>query len=91
MLDYPAKIDGYPVRFWIKQLTYFDTALKTGSIAKASVEVNISQPSITAAFDIIEETTGVELLRGMQAKGIVPTDKGLEVGKRIRDCSGTGP
>lgn len=85
MLDYAAKIDGCPVRFSIKQLTYFDAALRTGSIAKASAEVNISQSSITAAINLIEETTGAELLRRMPAKGIVPTDKGLEVGARIRD------
>ncbi len=84
-MDYLVKNDGYDVRFSIKQLTYFDAALRTGSIAKASAEVNISQSSITAAIDIIEETTGAELLRRMPAKGIVPTDKGLEVGARIRD------
>ncbi|WP_170773203.1 LysR substrate-binding domain-containing protein [Ruegeria lacuscaerulensis] len=72
------------MRFTLKQLQYFDAALRTGSIARASVEMNISQSSITAAIDMIESTTQAELLRRMPAKGIVPTDKGIEIGARIR-------
>ena len=85
VLEYPAKNGGSSVRFSIKQLTYFDAALRTGSIARASVEMNISQSSITAAIDIIENASGAELLRRMPAKGIVPTDKGLEIGVRVRE------
>ncbi|MBO9409280.1 LysR family transcriptional regulator [Shimia sp. R9_1] len=73
------------MRFTLKQLQYFDAALRTGSIARASVEMKISQSSITAAIDMIESTTQAELLRRMPAKGIVPTDKGIEIGARIRD------
>lgn len=83
--DYVTKNTGLTVRFTLKQLQYFDAALRTGSIARASVEMNISQSSITAAIDIIEKTTGVELLRRMPAKGIVATDKGIVVGARVRD------
>jgi DNA-binding transcriptional LysR family regulator len=72
------------MRFTLKQLRYFDAVLRTGSVARAAVELNISQSSITAAIDTIEQETGAELLRRMPAKGIVPTDKGLEAGKRIR-------
>ena len=72
------------MRITLKQLQYFDAALRTGSIAKASVELSISQSSITAAVDAMEAMTRAELLRRMPAKGIVPTDKGVEAGKRIR-------
>lgn len=72
------------MRFTLKQLRYFDAVLRTGSVARAAVELNISQSSITAAINGIEQATGAELLRRMPAKGIVPTDKGLEAGKRIR-------
>lgn len=72
------------MRYTLKQLQYFDAALRTGSIAKASVELSISQSSITAAVDAMEAMTRAELLRRMPAKGIVPTDKGVEVGKRVR-------
>ncbi len=71
------------MRFTLKQLRYFDAALRTGSIAKAAVEMNISQSSITAALDMIEETVGQELFRRVPAKGIQPTDMGQEVGSRI--------
>ena len=73
------------MRFTLKQLKYVDAALRTGSIARAAVEMNISQSSITSAIDLIEQTTGAELLRRMPAKGVVPTDKGLEVGKRVQE------
>ncbi len=72
------------MRFTLKQLRYFDAVLRTGSVARAAVELNISQSSITAAIDVIEQVTGAELLRRMPAKGIVPTDKGAEAGKRVR-------
>ncbi|WP_370458580.1 LysR substrate-binding domain-containing protein [Aliiroseovarius sp. PrR006] len=75
---------GFFMRFTFKQLRYFDAALRTGSIAKAAVEQNISQSSITAAIDLIEKTTDSELLRRMPAKGIVPTELGVEVGARVQ-------
>lgn len=81
---YHAKFGGMSMRFTLKQLQYFEAALRTGSIANASVELNISQSSITAAVDAIEAMTQSELLRRMPAKGIVPTEKGVEVGARIR-------
>lgn len=76
------------MRFTLKQLQYFDAALRTGSIAKASIDMNISQSSITAAIDIIEKTTNAELLRRMPAKGVVATEKGYEIGARIREFLG---
>jgi DNA-binding transcriptional LysR family regulator len=72
------------MRFTLKQLRYFDAALRTGSIARAAVEMNISQSSITAAIDIIEQTVEAELLRRLPAKGIVPTTTGRAVGGRVQ-------
>lgn len=71
------------MRFTLKQLRYFDSALRTGSIAKAAGEMNISQSSITAALDNIEQTVGQELFRRVPAKGLQPTDMGRRVGDRI--------
>ncbi|WP_076524608.1 LysR family transcriptional regulator [Paracoccus saliphilus] len=67
----------------LKQMRYFDAALRTGSIVQAAEEMNISQSSISAAIDLIEGTIGVDLFRRMPAKGIVPTDAGEIVGKRL--------
>lgn len=73
------------MRFTLKQLRYYDAALRTGSIAKAAAAMNISQSSITAALDILEETVGQELFRRVPAKGIQPTETGQSVGQRIAD------
>lgn len=71
------------MRFTLKQLRYYDAALRTGSIAKAAVEMNISQSSITAALDLLEQTVGQELFRRVPARGIQPTDTGQRVGQYI--------
>ena len=73
------------MRFTFKQLRYFDAALRTGSISRAATELNISQSSITAAVDMIEQTTAAELLRRMPAKGIVATEVGEKVGQRVQE------
>lgn len=66
--------------FTLKQLRYFDAALRSGSIVRAAKEMSISQSSITAAIDAIEHTTGTALFRRIPAKGIVPTEAGKQVG-----------
>src|SRR5690554_5100118 len=71
------------MRFTLKQLRYFDAAMRTGSIARAATEMNISQSSITASIDAIEQTVGTELFRRIPAKGVQPTDAGQTVGTRI--------
>lgn len=71
------------MRFTIKQLRYFDAALRNGSIARAAEEMNISQSSITAAIDLIEQSIGAELFRRVPAKGILPTPTGQQVGTRV--------
>lgn len=71
------------MRFTIKQLRYFDAALRNGSIARAAEEMNISQSSITAAIDLIEQSIGAELFRRVPAKGILATPVGKQVGTRI--------
>ncbi len=66
----------------LKQLRYFDAALRFGSIARAAEDLNISQSSITAAIDQIERTIGAELFRRIPAKGVVATRIGEQVGER---------
>ncbi|WP_390910341.1 LysR substrate-binding domain-containing protein [Pseudosulfitobacter sp. SM2401] len=71
------------MKFTLKQLRYFDAALRLGSIARASEEMNISQSSVTAALDLIEQSIGQELFRRIPAKGIIATQAGQDVGKRV--------
>lgn len=67
----------------LKQLRYYDAAIRTGSIARAAAEMNISQSSITAAIDTIEQQIGQELFRRVPARGLQSTDTGRAVGARI--------
>jgi DNA-binding transcriptional LysR family regulator len=71
------------MHYTLKQLRYFDAAARTGSIANAASEMNISQSSITAAIDILEESLGFDLFRRMPAKGISPTLAGEEVARLV--------
>ncbi|WP_171173047.1 LysR substrate-binding domain-containing protein [Ruegeria sp. HKCCD8929] len=71
------------MNFTLKQLRYFDAALRSGSIARAATEMNISQSSITAAIDQIEQTIGAELFRRIPAKGLIATELGRAAGKHI--------
>ena len=73
------------MHFTLKQLRYFDAALRTGSIAKAAQEMHISQSSITAAIDVLEQYIGIPLFRRVPAKGILPTDAGKIAGQRIAE------
>lgn len=68
------------MKFTLKQLRYFDAALRSGSIVKAAREMSISQSSITAAIDAIEHAAGNVLFFRIPAKGIIPTETGKEVG-----------
>lgn len=73
------------MQFTLKQLRYFDAALRCGSISKAASEMNISQSSITAAIDMLEQCTGTPLFRRVPAKGILPTETGRIAGLRIAE------
>jgi DNA-binding transcriptional LysR family regulator len=73
------------MRFTLKQLRYFDAAIRNGSIAKAAAEMNISQSSITASIDAMEQTVGTELFRRVPAKGVQPTEAGHTVAARVAE------
>ena len=61
-----------------KQLRYTAAAGRLGSIAAAAAELNISQSSITAAIDAMEDSLGIDLFLRQPAKGILPTPAGRE-------------
>ena len=72
------------MNFTLKQLRYVEAAGRLGSIAKAAVEVSISQSSITAAIDSLEATLENSLFVRTPAKGIYPTSAGREALQLIR-------
>lgn len=75
--------------FTLKQLRYIEAAARTGSIANAALELNISQSSITAAIDKFEEELGYELFIRIPAKGIITTPSGEEAIHLIRSMMDT--
>ena len=65
-------------------MRYVEAAGRLGSIAKAAVEVSISQSSITASIDAFEASLDYALFVRTPAKGITPTSAGREALQLIR-------
>lgn len=68
----------------LKQLRYVEAADRTGSITKAAEEMNISQSSITAAMNMLEDSLGHDVFIRTPAKGIHATATGREAMVLIR-------
>lgn len=72
----------------IKQLRYVEAAGRTGSIASAAADLNISQSSITAAIDALEMDMGFDLFTRVPAKGLMITSPGRQCLALITDFLG---
>ncbi len=72
----------------IKQLRYIEAAGRTGSIAAAAADLNISQSSITAAIDALEADMGFDLFTRVPAKGLMITSAGQQCLTLISDFLG---
>lgn len=64
------------MRLTLKQLEYFAAAAEHGSIKRASENIHISQPSISAAISHLEAELGVTLFRRHHAQGLSLTRSG---------------
>lgn len=73
------------MNFTLKQLKYVEAAGRLGSIAKAGNEMAISQSSITAAIDALEQSLEYDLFVRTPAKGIQPTPAGRDALQLIRN------
>lgn len=71
------------MHFTLKHLRYLHTAGQAGSIAKAAQELRISQSSIVAAIDLIEQQLGFDVFLRVPSSGIKPTPAGRDVLGRI--------
>ncbi len=67
---------GKSMRFTLRQLSYFVAAGETGSVTRAAEQVNISQPSISAAISHLEVEFGVQLFVRHHAQGLSLTPAG---------------
>lgn len=68
----------------LRQLTYFLVSFDLGSIAKASAQLNISQPAVSVAISKLEDTLGQQLFLRRHARNIVPTEFGKFFACRAR-------
>jgi DNA-binding transcriptional LysR family regulator len=65
-----------PMRFTLRQLSYFVAAGESGSVTLASERVNISQPSISAAIAQLEAEFDIQLFIRHHAQGLSLTPAG---------------
>ena len=72
------------LNFTLRQLRYVEAADRLGSIANAAIEVNISQSSITAAIDALEQGLGYDVFIRTPARGIRATASGRDTLTLVR-------
>ena len=70
--------------FTLKQLSYFVVAGELSSVTQAANKLHISQPSISAAIQKIEETMGLQLFVRHHAQGLSLTPTGKQLLTRAR-------
>ena len=71
-------------QFTLKQLRYFVVTGQLCSVTRASKQLYVSQPSISAAIQQIEEETGVQLFVRHHAQGLTLTPAGQQLLGRAR-------
>jgi DNA-binding transcriptional LysR family regulator len=62
--------------YTLRQLRYFVTTVEAGSVAEASRQLYIAQPSISSAIKSLEENFGVQLFIRHHAQGVSLTPSG---------------
>lgn len=70
--------------FTLKQLRYFVVAGELSSVTQAAHKLHVSQPSISAAIQQIEEITGLQLFVRHHARGLSLTPSGRQMMNRAR-------
>ena len=68
----------------LRALRYFVMTAETGTISEAAQKLNISQPSVSAAIQKLEDIHNVQLFIRMPTKGIRLTPDGLRFLERAR-------
>lgn len=72
-------------RFTLKQLNYFVTVVETESIAEASRQLHIAQPSISIAIKNLEDTFGLQLFIRHHAQGVSLTSGGRRCYEKAKE------
>lgn len=72
------------LNYTLRHLKYFLVAADTGSISQAARQLNISQPSISAAITHLENEIGVELFLRKRPQGVELTAAGRDLLRATR-------
>jgi DNA-binding transcriptional LysR family regulator len=83
MHRYPLSQFGLSRNLKLSQLLVFDRVMETGSIQRASHDMGLTQPAVTKVIQELESSLEGELF-ARSSRGVVPTDLGRVVGRRIK-------
>ena len=62
--------------YTLRQLKYFVATVEAGSVAQASRQLYIAQPSVSSAIKALEDSFGVQLFIRHHAQGVSLTSVG---------------
>jgi DNA-binding transcriptional LysR family regulator len=83
MPRYPLSQFGLSRNLKLSQLLIFDRVLETGSILRAANDLGLTQPAVTKVIQELESSLEGALF-ARSNRGVVPTDLGRVVGRRIK-------
>lgn len=83
MHRYPLSQIGLSRNVKVSQLLVFDRVIETGSIQRAANDIGLTQPAVTKVIQELESSFEGALLERSN-RGVVPTDLGRVVGRRIK-------
>ncbi len=67
----------------LKAMTYFNTALRHGNIAKAAAELNIAASAVATALDQVETAFDLTLVTRQRSRGITANASGRQVAQKF--------
>jgi DNA-binding transcriptional LysR family regulator len=83
MHRYPLSQIGLSRNLKLSQLLVFDRVIETGSIQRAAKDIGLTQPAVTKVIQELESSLEGALFERSN-RGVVPTDLGRVVGRRIK-------
>ncbi|QBR01622.1 LysR family transcriptional regulator [Paraburkholderia pallida] len=83
MRRHPISQIGLSRNLKLSQLLIFDRVVETGSILRAAHDLGLTQPAVTKVIQELEAALEGELFARTN-RGVVPTDLGMVVGRRIK-------
>jgi DNA-binding transcriptional LysR family regulator len=83
MHRFPLSQIGLSRNLKLSQLLTFDRVIETGSILRAANDLGLTQPAVTKVIQELESSLGGVLFERSN-RGVVPTDLGRVVGRRVK-------